>query len=177
MTKDRKYVFSWDTAIGDMESARLSLGPSTRVEIYRLFQFTLLDVLEQNYGTEKAEELFRAAGIMAGAAFCQQFCAGAETIAQLIKVLQESFKNLGIGVLRVEESNEETLRFTLTMDEDLECSGLADNNEVICVYDEGFIKGILDSFTGKDFVVREVDCWCTGERTCRFTTKVMGEPS
>jgi Predicted hydrocarbon binding protein (contains V4R domain) len=177
MTKDRKYVFSWDAAIGDMEVARPSVGPSTRVEVYRLFQFTLRDVLEQNYGTEKTDGLFRAAGVMAGEAFYKQFCAGTETIAQLIKVLQESFKNLGIGVVRVEESNEETMRFTLTMDEDLECSGLADNNEVVCVYDEGFFKGILDSFTGKDFMVREVDCWCTGERTCRFTAEVMGESS
>jgi len=175
MTKNRKYVFSWDAVIGDMEVARPSLGPNTRVEVYRLFQFTLRDVLEQNYGTEKTDDLFRAAGTMAGAAFYQQFCVGTETIPQLIKILQESFKNLGIGVLRVEESNEETLRFTLTVDEDLDCSGLADSNEVICVYDEGFIKGILDSFTGKDFMVREVDCWCTGERTCRFTAKAVAD--
>lgn len=173
MTNDRKYVFSWDAVIGDMDSARPSLGPSTRVEVYRLFQFTLRDILEQNYGTEKADELFRSAGAMAGAAFYKQFCSGAETIGQLIKILQDAFKNLGIGVLRIEESNEKQLRFTLTVDEDLDCSGMADTNDVICVYDEGFIKGILDSFTGKDFEVHEVDCWCTGDRTCRFTAHAV----
>lgn len=176
MSSERKYVFSWDSVIGDMDVARPSLGPSTRVEVYRLFQFTLRDVLEQNFGTEKADEMFRAAGAMAGAAFYQQFCSGTENFGQLIKILQESFRNLGIGILRVEESDPEKFRFTLTVDEDLDCSGMADNNDVICVYDEGFIKGILESFTGKDFVVREVDCWCTGERTCRFTaTALPGE--
>lgn len=177
MTSGRKYVFSWDAVIGDMDIARPSLGPTTRVEVYRLFQFTLRDVLEQNFGTEKADELFRAAGAMAGAAFYKQFCSGTETIGQLIKVLQDSFRSLGIGILRVEESNEQLLRFTLTVDEDLDCSGMADTNDVICVYDEGFIKGILDSFTGKDFVVREVDCWCTGDRTCRFTAHAVSSTS
>ncbi|MCC8180922.1 MAG: 4-vinyl reductase, partial [Planctomycetes bacterium] len=47
-----------------------------------------------------------------------------------------------------------------------------DTSEQICVYDEGFIKGILDSYTGMDFSVREIDCWCSGERTCRFEAKL-----
>lgn len=172
---NRKYVFSWDAVMGDMDMARPSLGPTTRVEVYRLFQFTLRDVLEQNYGTEKADELFRTAGVLAGAAFYKQFCSGTEDINQLVKLLQETFRNLGIGVLRVEESDVEQLHFTLTVGEDLDCSGLEDNGDVICVYDEGFIKGILDSFTGKKFSVREVDCWCTGERTCRFSARIIKE--
>lgn len=171
MTAQRKYVFSWDTVIGDMRVARPSLGPTTRVEIYRLFQFTLRDILEQHYGTEMADHLFREAGVMAGAAFYQQFCTGASNLNELIKILQDSFKSMGIGVLRLELSNPDDLKFTLTVDEDLDCSGLPDTNDIICVYDEGFIQGILQAFTGKGFTVREVDCWCTGERTCRFTAE------
>lgn len=38
---------------------------------------------------------------------------------------------------------------------------------------EGFIFALLESFTGKPFRVKEVDCWCTGDRTCRFTAKVI----
>ena len=33
---------------------------------------------------------------------------------------------------------------------------------------EGFIAALLESFTGKKFTVKEIDCWCTGDRTCRF---------
>ena len=169
----RKYAFSWESVIGDMDVARPSLGPSTRVEVYRLFQFTLRDVLEQHYGTKAADDLFRQAGVMAGAAFYKQFCTNASNFSELLKVMQECFKSLGIGVLRVEESNPEHFKFTLTVDEDLDCSGMPDNNDVICVYDEGFIRGILESFTGKGFIVREIDCWCTGERTCRFTAQAV----
>lgn len=168
MSTTRKYAFDWESVIGDMGVARPSLGPSTRVEVYRLFQFTLRDVLEQRYGTETADELFREAGIIAGSSFFKQFCQKCENVNELAKVLQARFRELGIGILRVEESDLDKLSFTLTVDEDLDCSGLPDTNDVICVYDEGFIQGILQSFTGKGFSVREIDCWCTGERTCRF---------
>jgi len=76
MENQRKYQFNWDNTVGaDMKLARPSLGPSTRVEVYRLFQFTLRDILE--------------------------------------------------------------------------------------------------SFSGKNFNVREIDCWCTGARTCRFEAKMV----
>ena len=31
---------------------------------------------------------------------------------------------------------------------------------------------LLESYTGRPFAVKEVDCWCTGDRTCRFTAEV-----
>lgn len=175
MSNQRKYVFDWDTIIGDMSTARKSLGPTTRVEAYRLFQFCLRDILERHYGTERADALFREAGVLAGTAFFRRFCAEAKTVGELVKTLQDKFKEYGIGILRVEKSDLENLAFTLTVDEDLDCSGMQDTHDVICVYDEGLIQGILQEFTGKGFEVREVDCWCTGERTCRFSAKVTSE--
>ena len=41
-------------------------------------------------------------------------------------------------------------------------------DNAICTYDEGFIAALLESFNGQPFVVREVDCWASGARTCRF---------
>lgn len=168
MEPERKYVFDWDTIIGDMAMARKKLGPYTRVEVYRLFQFTLRDVIEQQFGTDTTDDLFRAAGVLAGRSFFRRFCSGATNIGELVKILQDSFKEFGIGILRVEKSELEKMTFTITVDEDLDCSGMQDNTDVICIYDEGLIQGILQEFTGRGFHVREVDCWCTGERTCRF---------
>lgn len=168
MAEERKYAFDWDAIIGDMALARKKLGPTTRVEVYRLFQFTLRDIIEQQYGTKVADDLFRAAGVLAGRSFFRRFCSEVSDIGELVKTLQDQFKEFGIGILRVEKSDLEKMTFTITVDEDLDCSGMQDNNEVICVYDEGLIQGILQEFTGMGFDVREVDCWCTGERTCRF---------
>jgi predicted hydrocarbon binding protein len=74
-----------------------------------------------------------------------------------------------IGVLRIESMTPGAEKIVLTVDEDLDCSGLPETDFEICVYDEGFLAGILENFTGKDYLVKEIDCWCTGDRTCRFT--------
>jgi predicted hydrocarbon binding protein len=168
----RKYKFSWDETVGaDMQVARPHLGPLTRIEMYRLFQFTLRDVLEQHYGTEMTDTLFREAGVMAGKAFFERFLSGATDVSSLANKIQKSFNDLGIGIFRVENSSADGGHFIFTVDEDLDCSGLPDTSDVICVYDEGFIQGVLESFSGRDFNVREIDCWCTGSRTCRFEAK------
>ncbi|QQO11078.1 V4R domain-containing protein [Breznakiella homolactica] len=169
---ERKYEFSWEKTIGaDMQVARPSLGPNTRIEVYRLFQFTLRDVLEQHYGTETADNLFREAGALAGRSFFDKFLSDAKDVGELAIKLRESFNTLGMGIFRVETSEPENAHFIFTVDEDLDCSGLPDTSDVICVYDEGFIQGVLESFSGRNFDVREIDCWCTGSRTCRFEAK------
>jgi predicted hydrocarbon binding protein len=64
----------------------------------------------------------------------------------------------------------------VTVSEDLDCSGLPLLDHEICVYDEGFLAGILERYTGQHFRVKEVDCWCTGDRTCRFVAERVIEP-
>jgi predicted hydrocarbon binding protein len=164
----RKYAFNWDNLMGNMDIARPSLGPTTRVEVYRLFQFTLRDVLEQRFGTEQCDDLFREAGRIAGKIFFEKTCKEAASLNELVRILQEKFKAMGVGILRVEKVDIDSMSIILTVDEDLDCSGMPDTDEVICVYDEGLIQGILEAYTGKNFHVREIDCWCTGERSCRF---------
>lgn len=170
----RKYAFSWDILGCGMDKARPQLGDHTKVEVYRLLQFTLRDVLEQRFGTETADELFFEAGVLAGKAFFERYCSGIDDLGILAKTIQDQFRELGIGIVRFEKVDAATMQFQLTVDEDLDCSGLPDTSDHICVYDEGFIKGILDSFTGKNFTVNEVDCWCSGARTCRFRATVEG---
>ena len=46
MGQSRKYEFKWEL-LGDIEKGRPNLGNTTRLEVYRLMQYTLRDVLEQ----------------------------------------------------------------------------------------------------------------------------------
>lgn len=170
----RKYAFNWDIIGNGISQVRPQLGDHTKVEVYRLFQFTLRDVLEQRYGTEVADQLFFEAGVVAGKAFYERYCSGPDDISTLAKTIQDQFRELGIGIVRFEKADADALQFQLTVDEDLDCSGLPDTADHICIYDEGFIKGILDSFTGKNFSVSEIDCWCSGARTCRFRASAEG---
>jgi predicted hydrocarbon binding protein len=169
---DRKYRFSWDL-LGDIELGRPNLGPTTRIEVYRLMQGTLRDVLEQNFGTEKTDEIFYESGKLAGQHFYKNVLGDISDYDQLIKSLQEALTSMGIGVLRVEHSDPEKGSFIFSIEEDLDCSGLPELNFEVCIYDEGFIAGLLENFTGKNFSVKEVDCWCTGDRTCRFEANVL----
>jgi len=168
---DRKYAFSWDL-LGDVELGRPNLGNNTRVEVYRLMQYTLRDVVEEKLGTEETDRIFYDAGKMAGGFFYDRFLNGSSDIADFVKRLQYVMKDMGIGVLRIEDMAEGAEKMTLTVDEDLDCSGLPENDHEICVYDEGFIAGILERFTGREYRVKEIDCWCTGDRTCRFAADV-----
>jgi len=55
MLPDRKYQFHWEL-LGDLDAGRPNLGNMTRLEVYRLMQFTLRDVVEQRLGSQAADE-------------------------------------------------------------------------------------------------------------------------
>lgn len=171
MEGKNKYKFSWDL-IGDLDLGRPNLGRSARLEVYRLMQFCVRDVLEQNMGSDKTDRLFHEAGKLAGCQFYEHVLARSTDFADFVKQVQNTLKEMGIGVFRVEEADAKNENFVFTVSEDLDCSGLPELGYEICTYDEGFIAGLMESYTGKRFSVKEVDCWCTGERTCRFTAKV-----
>ena len=165
---DRKYKFNWDL-LGDIELGRPNLGNTTRVEVYRLMQFTIRDTREVKYGGEAADEIVYAAGKLAGESFYKNYLSEVGDVSDFVKQLQSKLKDMGIGVLRVESMSDGAEKLVLTVDEDLDCSGLPETDFEVCVYDEGFIAGILENYTGSPYIVKEVDCWCTGDRTCHFT--------
>ena len=170
--EDRKYKFSWDL-IGDIEYGRPNLGSYTRVEVYRLMQFTFRDILEQTLGSDKTDKVFFDAGKLAGSEFYKQNLSQAQELSSFINDLKDLMIELGIGIIRIEHLDLDKGDLTLTLAEDLDCSGLPEINEEVCTYDEGFIAGILEGFFQKPFEVKEVDCWCTGDRTCRFDAKLV----
>ncbi|MHC9542128.1 MAG: V4R domain-containing protein [Vulcanimicrobiota bacterium] len=163
----RKYQFNWGL-LGNIEDGRPNLGSTTRVEVYRLMQFTFRDVLEKQYGTEVADRIFYEAGKTAGVAFYEHMLEPVETFDEFVRKLQEVLKDMAIGVFRIEKSDLEKGEFVITVSEDLDCSGLPDFDYEICRYDEGFIASILEKWSGRPYSVKEIDCWCTGDRTCRF---------
>lgn len=172
MSKERKYAFSWDL-IGDIEAGRANLGNQTSIEAYRLMQFTFRDVIEQHVGTEKTDEIFFEAGKLAGKEFYNNIIGPVEDLNDFIRELQKALKDMKIGILRIEKADMERGEFILTVSEDLDCSGLPELDFEMCTYDEGFIASLFECFTGVAFNVKEIDCWCTGDRTCRFSAKAV----
>jgi uncharacterized protein len=171
MENPRKYAFSWEL-LGDLSVGRPNLGPVTRLEVYRLMQFTMRDVIEQRLGSQAADEIFYEAGRMAGKAFYDHYLSDCGVFDDFVRKLQMLLKEMKIGILRLEKVDLENGLLVLTVSEDLDCSGLPELDYEICVYDEGFIAALLEGFTGKKFIVKEIDCWCSGDRTCRFRANV-----
>jgi predicted hydrocarbon binding protein len=165
-----EFLFDW-SMIGDINLGRPNLGANMDVSVYRLMQFTLRDVLITRYDAETADRIFYDAGKQAGIAFCKKMISKKDDFNEFMADLQEQLRKLGVGILRVEKADMEKMNFTLTVSEDLDCSGLPVSEETICTYDEGFISGLLFEFSGKNFIAKEVDCWCSGDRVCRFDVK------
>lgn len=165
------YRFQWED-LGDIELGRPNLGPQLPVLVYRLAQYTLRETIAQRYGDDTAGDILREAGWIAGREFCLNILDRSQPLTAFIAHLQTQLRELSIGVLRVERADPESLAFLLTVSEDLDCSGLPITGTTVCDYDEGFIAGLLYAYTGLSFSVKEIDCWATGDRTCRFDVKL-----
>jgi uncharacterized protein len=166
--KQNNYSFKWKD-IGNIELGRPNLGNTTNVAVYRLMQYTMRGVLNSELGGKLASELFYKAGYIAGKELCINLLDKGQDFYSFLAQLQAVLKELKIGILRIEKSDVENLDFTFVLAEDLDCSGLPVTDETVCDYDEGFIEGILNEYTGKEFEVREIDCWSAGDRVCRFS--------
>jgi uncharacterized protein len=174
MFKSQSYRFQWSD-LGNIDEGRPNLGSLMNVAVYRLMQYSLRDVLNRHLSVEEASGLLREAGRLAGTEFCRNVLNCSLPFNEFVAELQEKLLSLKIGIMRVEKSDIDKMELTLTVSEDLDCSGLPPADEMVCEYDEGFIAGVLGVYTGRELDVREIDCWASGERTCRFKVTVQGE--
>lgn len=170
--KQSHSIFTWE-GMGNIEEGRGDLGQEMPVLVYRLLTYTMLDVLTRRYDKDTADEIFRDAGFLAGSEFAKNCLDLTVDFGTFVSSLQEKLKDLKIGVLRMENFDASTGEIELTVGQDLDCSGLPTTGEMVCVYDEGFIAGILEAYTHKPYHIREIDCWANGDRVCRFRGLVL----
>jgi len=165
-----RYRFTWKD-LGDIDEGRPHLGPMLPVAVYRLMQYTMKEALEAESGPEMASRIFIEAGRRAGQEFCRNILNPTLKPDAFLAELQSKLKELAVGIMRLERVDLENMELYLNVSEDLDCSGLPCTNEVVCQYDEGFISGIFEAYTGHPYVTKEIDCWASGDRVCRFQVK------
>ena len=166
------HIFSWEK-LGNIKEGREDLGEDMPVVVYRLLEYTMNHILTEEFGTERANELFRKSGFLAGQEFAKNLLDLTLPLEQFVAQLQKILRDLKIGILRIEEIQDNADQIILTVAQDLDCSGLPPTNEVVCNYDEGFLAGVLETYTKKQYLVREIDCWASGARVCRFRCKAQ----
>lgn len=160
--------FTWDK-LGDIDIGRPNLGGEVPVKIYRIFEYALFDVLCHELGVERAQDIIRKSGHKAGIEFATHALDLTMELDAFLADLAAKLLALKVGVLRVENIDCQSLSFTVTVGEDLDCGGLPVSGEVVCNYDEGFIAGIFEAYTKQVYEVREIDCWASGDKVCRFS--------
>lgn len=154
------------------ENGRENLGTEIPVVVYRLLEYSLREELCARYGKEEQIDIFRNAGYRAGTYFAEKYLSSSLELSEFTAQLQKRLEEFKIGVLRIEKFDEKTGKIVLTVSEDADCSGLPLLGETVCNYDEGFLAGILTSYTGKPYNAVEVNCWATGDRVCRFRADI-----
>lgn len=159
--------FNWSD-LGDIKEGRGDLGEEMPVVLYRLMQFTIVEVLSKEFGITKAYDFIREAGRLAGSEYARNILDTSLEFDAFVSHLQQMLKELKVGIIRFEKFEHDTGEFTLTVAEDLDCSGLPITGENVCVYDEGLISGIMEAYSGRQYNVKEIDCWASGGRVCRF---------
>lgn len=141
------------------------------VSVYRLFQFTLREVLIDTYGEGEMVDIFRKAGVLAGGSFVKEMLDTEQPLMEFLGELAKCLLEYKIGQIKLETYDEATGQMTLVVSNDLDCSGVQATGKTLCQYDEGFIQGILDEYTKQSYSVIEVDCWGTGADVCRFEVR------
>lgn len=166
------HTFKWEK-LGNIKEGRGDLGEYVPVTVYRLLEYCMNHVLTEEYGSKQADILFRKAGHLAGSEFAKNNLDFTLDSDAFVAQLQQTLSDLKIGILRIENMDEKDGTIILTVAQDLDCSGLLPSNELVCCFDEGFLSGILEAYTQKPYLVKEIDCWASGDRVCRFrcTTK------
>lgn len=154
------------------EDSRGNLGDEVPILVYRLLEYSLKDELSRRFGRDEEIDIFRCAGRKAGEYFAGNLLNLDQPLDLFVSELQKKMQELKIGVLRIEEVDEESGRIVLTVSEDADCSGLPILGETVCNYDEGFIAGILSVYSNKYYKATEIDCWATGDRVCRFQVEI-----
>jgi uncharacterized protein len=164
-------LFKWSD-LGDINLGRPNLGFSTDIRVYRLMQYTLRDVLIKKFGVDETNKIIIEAGFNAGVHFCRNLIDLKLPFDEFISALQKVLRDLNIGVMRLEKVDAEKKHILISVAEDLDCSGLSLSDETVCNYDEGFLAGVMKEYTGNNYDVKEIDCWSSGDRVCRFEIKL-----
>lgn len=165
------YTFNWDK-LNYSDKGRKNLGSTTPVMVLRMLEYSLRHVLYEEFGSEKTDSIFREAGYLTGKEYAKNKLPLDSDSSKFLSSFVEDMLELKIGIVRVELADFSKGEFTIAIYEDMDCSGLPASNEVVCCYTEGLLSGVMESYLNRPIEFKEIDCWASGERVCRFKGEV-----
>ncbi len=164
--------FDWQS-IGDINNGRQNLGEDMPVFLFRLFQYNIKNELLKYHDKETVSKILRDTGRSAGVAFAKKLLNLDLPTEDFLDNVSKVFNQCKIANVRIEDVNNETGEITLAVYDDVSCSGVPVTGETVCKYDEGVLEGIFQTYSNKNYYVKEIDCWATGAKICRFNAKIQ----
>lgn len=147
--------FIWE----NIDEGRKNFDNDIPVLVYRLFQYSLNDILTKVYDEETACRLYWRAGHLAGSEFAKNILDLSSDLETFVTNLTNKLKEFKIGILHIEEIDFKSFSFTITVSEDPDGFGLPISGETVSDYEEGFIAGIFEKYGDRQFNLKEIDCW------------------
>ncbi|NOZ77013.1 MAG: ArsR family transcriptional regulator [Euryarchaeota archaeon] len=89
---------------------------------------------------------------------------GSVDLEGLMEEVAAFWKEQGLGTVTVLEW--EPLTFLVT--DCYECSNMPDVGRTLCAFDEGILEAIFLARLGKEYRVKELECWGTGYTHCKY---------
>lgn len=169
-----EYHFKWET-MGRVKAERPDVGTDVPVIVFRLYAYTLRDSIIKHLDVHKANHILKEAGFNAGVEFYNNVIAVSESTGNFFTDFELHFKGWKLGLLVFDEDvNKDSTEYSVKIYQDLNSSGVEHVSETICEWDEGFIAGVLTTYSKANFYVLETECWASGHEFCRFKIKRLG---
>ncbi|MCF2139092.1 MAG: 4-vinyl reductase [Candidatus Lokiarchaeota archaeon] len=118
----------------------------------------------------KAEEIHYIVGKQLGDKFEGLFFSEEEEA--LLEEISRFWKRNGFGI--IDELRFEPSRIIFNVYECFECSHLPNLGRPVCKLDEGFFTTLFEKKFGKEYEIKELECFATGNDHCQFQIKEVG---
>lgn len=157
--------------IGDTKR-RVTLGPLTSVEMFRIIRTSLVNIISLQLGEEKGDEACYLSGKAVGGEIGRAFLAEVKDLDDFVGKVRQLLINLKVGVLSVVSADVDTGKFVIVVEECVSCSGTPNIGKSICYFEGGIIAGVMKHYLKKEVKAVETKCWGLGDKICEFDVTV-----
>jgi len=131
----------------------------TSVFVYQMLQFIKLDASSDLNEDELTNGFLPQAGFLAGIKYAKKILNMDVKFDDFVRNLQDELKAIKIAYLRIEAFDLVTGDLVITIRHEFESCEIPIKNNNVFIYDESFITGILETYTGKKYEVHKMDSW------------------
>jgi len=131
----------------------------TPVYVYYMMQYKRLDEISQINEFKLSNGFLPEAGFLAGVKYAKKILDLNIKFDNFINNLQKELQEIKIAHLCIEAYDSITGDITITIGHKFESCEVPIKNNNVFIYDENFISGILETYTGFKYEIHKIGSW------------------